>query len=661
MQLTNVVPRIPSSKSGPVTRAPLGQLRSLQLHAVTVSAIDLILVLAAGVIAFLLRFEFGIPSAERANLIIALCVWGTVSVAVFGILKLRHRSWRHVSMPDAVMLIYASLLSAAIAAAVLQASHLHSFPRSTLVLQFVFASSFTLAARCTVRGTYEWARPGGASTERRTLIYGAGEAGLMLLRELRSNRALGYSVLGFVDDDNAKHGLLLQGVRVLGGGEHLGLLGRRYGATDVLIAVPSAKPAETIRILKHCTAAKLRFRTVPSIADGVRQNEHAAPVREVRVEDLLGRTPVVIENDKIRESIADRSFLVTGAAGSIGSELCRQIAYFQPAMIVAYDSSETGLFYLERDLARNCPGVAVVPVVGNVRELLRLRELFAHYSFSAVFHAAAYKHVPMMERHPFEAFENNVVGTYRLAKVARAAGVLRFVMISTDKAVRPASIMGLTKRAAEIVVSSMHSDQYPTEYISVRFGNVLGSNGSVVPIFREQIAAGGPVTVTHPEMRRYFMSIPEASQLVLQASIMGHDGQIMELDMGEPVSIVDLARNMILLSGREPDKDIRIEFTGVRPGEKLCEDLRNKEEDTLPTYHEKIRIFAGGGTHLSQVDDWIENMNALSQARDYRLIVSLKLLVSDYSPSAQILERLVDHHPFSSFATNLVSSAQYVA
>lgn len=663
MQLTYILPHLSALRNIKAVSVSIRQGRSVLLHAVVVQAIDLALALTAGVLAFLLRFEFEIPSSERNNLRYALVVWGVANLLVFSALRLRHRSWRYVSMPDAFMLMYANLLAAAVSAIVLQASSLHRFPRSTLILEFVLTSGLTVAARCLVRGTCEWRGLGAGESEHRAVIYGAGEAGLMLLRELRVNKGLGYSVVGFVDDDPSKHGMMLQGVRVLGGGECLGSLGRTCGVADVLIAVPSAKPADTIRILHHCAEGKLRFRTVPSLADGVRDGVERPPIREVRVDDLLGRCPVVIDDANIRASVANRVFLVTGAAGSIGSELCRQVARFHPAMIVAYDSSETGLFYLERDLAKNSPEITLVPVVGNVRELPRLHELFAHYSFDGVFHAAAYKHVPMMEHHPFEAFENNVVGTYYLAMAASASGVPQFLMISTDKAVRPTSIMGLTKRAAEIVVASMHTDASPIKYVSVRFGNVLGSNGSVVPIFREQIAAGGPVTVTHPDMRRYFMSIPEAAQLVLQASIMGHDGQIMELDMGEPVSILELARNMILLSGKQPEKDIRIEFTGVRPGEKLCEDLRNLEEDTVPTYHEKIRIFSGGAARIDDVARWIEKLQELSQARDYRLIVALKHLVSDYNPSAHILERLVDRQPLPHFpASNGSRSAQpYVA
>lgn len=661
MEFTDTIDLVSPQKSATVQLTSARWRRSLLFHTVAVSSIDLVLALIAGALSFLLRFEFHFPQEEHKNFVVALAIWGTINVVVFSALRLRHRSWRYVSLRDAVMLVYANLLAAAIAAFALQALGLHRFPRSTLVLEFVLTSCLMLSVRCAVRGTCELTSIGRTPGHHRALIYGAGEAGLMLLRELRANRGLGYSVVGFIDDDLSKQGLLLQGIRVLGGGEQLAWRARNSGASDVLIAVPSAKPADTVKILRHCAEAKLRFRTVPSLADGVRQEEKAAPVREVRVEDLLGRTPVVIDDANVRGSIAGQRFLVTGAAGSIGSELCRQIARFQPAMIVAYDSSETGLFYLERDLARSHPQVTVVPVVGNVRELPRLRELFAHYGFSGVFHAAAYKHVPMMELHPFEAFENNVVGTYNLAETARAFDVPKFLMISTDKAVRPTSIMGLSKRAAEIVVASMHRDASPTEYVSVRFGNVLGSNGSVVPIFREQIAAGGPVTVTHPEMRRYFMSIPEAVQLVLQASIMGHNGEIMELDMGDPVRIVELAENMILLSGKEPNKDVRIEFTGMRPGEKLCEDLRNFEEETLPTHHDKIRVLLGRGPLINDVDRWVESMRTLSQARDYRLFVNLKHLVNDYSPSAHIMERLVSHHPLPTFAPNVPPSAQYVA
>jgi len=339
--------------------------------------------------------------------------------------------------------------------------------------------------------------------------------------------------------------------------------------------------------------------------------------------------------------------LVTGAAGSIGSELCRQIARYRPKAIIGYEIAESELFHLEREMQERFPAVPFYPAVGSIQDSARVEEIMRQHEPEAVYHAAAYKHVPMMETHVFEAVKNNVFGTYNVAEMAERHGVEDFVMISTDKAVRPTSIMGVTKRVAELVVGSLENGR--TKYVSVRFGNVLGSKGSVVPIFKEQIARGGPVTVTHPEMRRYFMTIPEAAQLVLQASAMGRGGEIFVLDMGEQVKIVDLARNLILLSGLRPDQDIRIEFTGVRPGEKLYEEVNSFEEYTAPTHHEKIKIFTGNGLPYEDMADYLEELRQICAAKDFpRLILLLKELVPDYSPSAHILQRLVGPRLYAS-------------
>jgi len=370
-------------------------------------------------------------------------------------------------------------------------------------------------------------------------------------------------------------------------------------------------------------------------------------IREVAVEDLLGRNPVRLEVGRIREVLKGKVVLVTGAAGSIGSELCRQIARFQPAGIVGFEIAESPLFEIDREMKQRFPQVPFYPEIGNVQNRARLDDVLIQYRPTIVYHAAAYKHVPLMETHVFEAVENNVVGTYNLAIAATKHGVEDFVLISSDKAVRPTNIMGTTKRVAELILLALQNGR--TRYVAVRFGNVLGSNGSVIPIFKKQIAAGGPVTVTHPEMRRFFMTIPEACQLVLQASAVATGGQICVLDMGQPVKIVDLARNLILLSGLKPEKDIKIQFTGMRPGEKLYEELSTLLEDTIPTEHEKVRIFVGNGVPEGNVHRWLDELRDLCAARDTgRLMIALKEIVLDYSPSADLLRRVVeatDHRP----------------
>ena len=431
------------------------------------------------------------------------------------------------------------------------------------------------------------------------------------------------------------------GVPVLGGGDQVDALVTKYNIDTILIAIPSATGAQMTRILERCHAAGVECKTIPGLGEVIEERGLVGQIREVAVEDLLGRNPVRLEEDEIRGTLEGKVVLVTGAAGSIGSELCRQIARFHPAGIVGFEIAESPLFEIDREMRQAFPAIPFYPEIGSIQNRTRLDEVLRRYSPSIVYHAAAYKHVPMMEAHVFEAIENNVFGTYNVAMAAAEHGVEDFVMISSDKAVRPTNVMGATKRVAELLLLALQNGR--TRYVAVRFGNVLGSNGSVIPIFKKQIAAGGPVTVTHPEMRRYFMTIPEASQLVLQASTMGHGGEIFVLDMGAPVKIVDLARNLILLSGLRPDEDIKIEFTGIRPGEKLYEELNSMEEDTLPTPYEKIKIFTGNGLPSAGMEPYLEALRHICERRDVSgLVLTLKDLIPDYNPSAQLLRRIVD-------------------
>ncbi len=358
-----------------------------------------------------------------------------------------------------------------------------------------------------------------------------------------------------------------------------------------------------------------------------------------KLKSLVGREPARLDQTLIRATIEGRVVLVTGAAGSIGAELCRQIARFSPAAIVGFDIAESPLFEIDREMRQAHPAVPFVAEIGNVQNCARLDEMFRKHRPALVYHAAAYKHVPLMEENPFEAIENNVFGTLNMARAASEFGVASFIMVSSDKAVRPTSVMGATKRVSELLLENMQNGG--TRFIAVRFGNVLDSNGSVIPIFRKQIAAGGPVTVTHPDMRRYFMTIPEACQLVLQASAIGEGGQICVLDMGQPVKIVDLARNMIELAGLKPDVDIKIEFTGVRPGEKLYEELTSMLDDTVPTNHELVRIFMGNQRPQFDIDAWLHALKEISTARDTaRLVTALSEMVIDYTPSQHLLNEI---------------------
>jgi FlaA1/EpsC-like NDP-sugar epimerase len=476
---------------------------------------------------------------------------------------------------------------------------------------------------------------------KKLLIYGAGVAGQALLREIRSNPQLVYSVRGFLDDDPHKRGVSIQGIRVLGTGEDLARATVRHEIDEVLIAIPSASGTQMTSILERCHAANVSCKTIPSLGDLVEANGLTTQIRDVAVEDLLGRKPVRLEEDQIRANLEGKVVMVTGAAGSIGSELCRQIARFRPAGIVGFEIGESPLFEIDREMCQSFPAIPFHSEIGSIQNRARVDEVLRQYSPAVIYHAAAYKHVPLMEAHVFEAIENNVFGTHNLAVAAAEHGVEDFVMISSDKAVRPTNVMGATKRIAELLLLGLQNGR--TKYVAVRFGNVLGSNGSVIPIFKKQIAAGGPVTVTHPDMRRFFMTIPEACQLVLQAAVIGKGGQICVLDMGEPVKIVDLARNLILLSGLKPDEDIKIEFTGMRPGEKLYEELSTMLEDTAPTAHEKIRIFVGNGMPEGNLQTWLGSLAEICETRDVgSLVVALKEIVLDYSPSTHLLKRMIE-------------------
>jgi FlaA1/EpsC-like NDP-sugar epimerase len=408
----------------------------------------------------------------------------------------------------------------------------------------------------------------------------------------------------------------------------------RYDISHVLIAIPSRNSEEMTRMLQHCRDAQVPCKTVPGIAELIGVNGLTSQIRDVAMEDLLDREPVRLSEEDIRSKILGSTVMVTGAAGSIGSELCRQLARFHPRAIVGFDNSETALFHVQQEMGRSFPEVPFIAEIGNIQNRNRIQHVLDEHQPSVIYHAAAYKHVPMMEANIFEAVENNVLGTNTVALAAAEARVRDFVMISSDKAVNPTNIMGATKRAAERIISGMECRD--TKYVSVRFGNVLGSNGSVVPTFKRQIAAGGPVTVTHPEMRRYFMTIPEASQLVIQASTMGHGGEIFVLDMGEQVKIVDLARRLILLSGFRPGHDIQIAFTGMRPGEKLYEELNLDGEASLSTYHPKIKIFRGNPPPLDLAAQ-LRAMRTLCQSRDARgLLAALCRIAPDYKPGVHL-------------------------
>jgi FlaA1/EpsC-like NDP-sugar epimerase len=593
---------------------------------------------------FLLRLDTDLDAANRAMFWKTLPFVLIIKLVLSYQCGLMHGWWRYVGISDLLDISKASLLSSSLIFCLVEAVlRLPGYPRSVVVIDLFLTIMVLGGARFAVRAYTERARTYGA--QRNTLVVGAGEAGSAIVRELKQNSALNYNPVGFVDDDLSKKGVKIHGVKVLGSTDALHELIIEHHASCVMIAIPQVKGRLVERIIAKCRECKVDFKILPPIGELINKPPSISQVRQLRVEDLLEREPVTLDMDQIRGRIEDKVLLVTGAGGSIGSELVRQAAALNPRQLVLLDRSENDLFKLGHELSRKFPHLDYVPVVGDIQDVTLLRDVFATHRPQSVFHAAAYKHVPMMERNCFQAITNNIFGTYNVALLSRQYRVEDFVLISSDKAVNPTNIMGVTKRVAELIMQGLQENG-TTRFMAVRFGNVLGSNGSALPLFEQQIAAGGPVTVTHPDARRYFMTIPEAVQLVLQASSMGKGGEIFVLDMGEPVRILDLVRNLIRLSGFEPDRDIKIDFVGLRPGEKMFEELKLEGEDVKPTAHEKIRLLTGSRTTFEQMSSWLDELSVLVQAKNvHGLVTKLVTIVPEYWPSPEIISLgAIDRH-----------------
>jgi len=533
-----------------------------------------------------------------------------VKALLFGLMGLYRTSWRYVSMRDVTQIAKAAFVSFVwIFVVIYGAQNLEfiahllgfksfafapfgagGFPDSVLVLDFAGTIGLVCGARFMFRLYHEEIQPVHEGPIPKLLILGAGDAGENVVREILRQPVLQYHLVGFLDDDPNKWGSQIHGVEVLGGIDRIKAVCKEHAVDEILISMPSATRKQIRRVIDLCQGTNLRFKTLPALADLITGRATIQQIRDVDINDLLGRAPVELDTREIARFLDGRVVTVTGAGGSIGAELCRQIARFNPRRLLLLEQAEQNLFEIDRELRERFPKLDLAPLIADIGDVGRIDRIFAAERPSAVFHAAAHKHVPMMELNPGEALKNNVHGTRVVADAAGRCGCEKFVLISSDKAVNPTSIMGASKRLAEMYIQALN-ERVATQYVTVRFGNVLGSSGSVIPIFKQQIARGGPVTVTHPEMVRYFMTIPEAAQLVLQAACMGRGGEIFVLDMGEPVRIVDLARDLITLSGFRPGEDIEITFVGVRPGEKLYEELAIEGEDVARTAHPKIGIW----------------------------------------------------------------------
>ncbi|MGM9484144.1 polysaccharide biosynthesis protein [Roseateles sp. NT4] len=561
-----------------------------------------------------------------------------IYTAVLRMLHVPKGMWRFSGFGEVKRLALACALAGLIGAAAVLMAHLHAVPRAVLALHPLFTLMLLAMMRMGYRMLYEHMRSrisGSAQERRRALVMGAGDAGRLLVAGIQHSQ--GWVVVGFLDDDPAKLGGRVAGLPVLGRLEQAAEFAQLHGVDHVIIAMPGASVPARRHALDLASQSGLAVLTVPSSQE-LLAGRSVNQVRDIEPEDLLGREPVQLDEGGISECLSGKVVLITGAGGSIGSELCRQVARYGPSRLVLYELSEFALYTIEQELTEKFPHLPLVRLIGDVKDLQQLRFVFGKHRPQIVFHAAAYKHVPLMEENAWAALRNNTLGTYYACTAAAESGAERFVLISTDKAVNPTNVMGATKRAAELVVSYMAGQGGATKFMAVRFGNVLGSSGSVIPKFKEQIARGGPVTVTHPDITRYFMTIPEAARLVVQAGAIGDTGQVFVLDMGEPIKIVDLARDMIRLSGHSSDQ-IRVEFTGLRAGEKLYEELLADGDRTLATPFAALRLAqlgaAGDAAAGSSIVQWLPAQGATAEPplSELELRAQLKRWLPEYSPA----------------------------
>ena len=570
--------------------------KTLWIKRIFMVLMDICIVILTSITALIVRFEFSLSAVPKYYIGV---VWSSlpatlvIAIIVFYVFRLYSSLWVYAGVTELLYLAAACIVDTLLNTVTILLNYRdqeYPLPRSwyfiygTLLLAFMFISRYSYRAVRTFFG-----KKVDEKSLKRVLVVGAGEAGNSIIKEISGSRFVNMHIVGFVDDDKSKIGKYMHGVKVLGDRNDIIEIAKEYLVDEIIIAIPTASAKETKAILDICKQTGCELKRLPGMYQLVNGDVSISKLKDVDVNDLLGRDPITVDLDSIMGYVADKVVMVTGGGGSIGSELCRQIASHNPKQLVIVDIYENTTYDIQQELRRNYPELDLVVLIASVRNTKRMDLIFDKYRPEIVYHAAAHKHVPLMEDSPNEAVKNNVLGTWKVVQAADKYNVKRFVMISTDKAVNPTNIMGATKRICEMIIQT-YNNRSKTEYVAVRFGNVLGSNGSVIPLFKKQIEAGGPVTVTHPDIIRYFMTIPEAVSLVLQAGAYAKGGEIFVLDMGEPVKIVDLARNLILLSGHKPDEDIQIAFTGLRPGEKLYEEMLMKEEGMQETANKLIHI-----------------------------------------------------------------------
>lgn len=624
----------------------------LQKNFWIVLLIDIALIVAAHLLAYLVRFDWEItwwmPKILSFIPFLLLC-----KIPCFYIFGLYRGMWRYTSISDLINITKAVLVSSGfIIMSVLYLNRFIGFSRSVFFMDGVFTFLFICLHRGTIRyllQNRELLPRQGQDDQKpakvRLMLIGAGAAAEKVIREVKDNLNIPYEIVGLVDDNRKKHGLKIHGIPVVGGVDALQDCIERTRAEELLIAVASASAEEMQRIVDLCQKSKTRFKVLPSMGEIIKGKLSVTASRDISYKDLLGRPAVKLDQQEIGRYLTGQTILVTGAGGSIGSELCRQIIRFAPKRIILLDAGEENLYNIQMELHHDHHFLNYVPVLCKIQSKTLLNAIFVEYSPSVVFHAAAYKHVPLVEANPWEAVFNNVFATKNLIETTIAHQVGRFVLVSTDKAVRPTNVMGATKRVTELLMLAYNHDQsindtagerHNTTFMAVRFGNVLGSSGSVIPLFKRQIEKGGPVTVTDPEMTRYFMSIDEAAQLILQAGAMGAGGEIFILKMGALVKIINLAHDLIKLLGYEPEKDIEIQFTGLRPGEKLYEELITEGEGIVPTKHEKIMVLRGEGKPKEEIDQLLRRLARMAASHDSKGIKKiLKVMIPEYIPDLE--------------------------